>query len=222
MDIIWLSATIITGEGSPVKTPTALDDEFRLIQNNGKTACQGSSVVTLEPYEGGLEPPKKIHHKTTSKQPSLMDFFGPQKWSRYVTLEFKENENPPCDLLLHKQLSSWLDTEEHHFSIENNKVTVRVASEEQSKLLLATNNLCSKEVSPKVEEKFNTRVGTMLLDRLRIGNESNAVFCECIEDIPTLQNHNVSHVHIYERFSTKTDRNIKIAKIIFNQQTIPT
>ena len=105
MDIIWLSAAVSTGEGSPVKTSTVLDDEFHPIQNNGKTACQRSSVVILEPYEGVLEPPKKICHKTTWKKPNMMGLFGPQKWSSYVTLEFKENENPPCDLLLHKQLS---------------------------------------------------------------------------------------------------------------------
>ena len=185
------------------------------------SACQGSSVVTLDPYEGGLEPPKKIRHKTTWKQPNLMDFFGPQKWSRYITLEFQANENPPCDLLLHQQLSSLLHTQEPHFSVENNKITVRVASEAQSELLLSTNKLCSKEVSPKVEEKFNTRVGTMLLDRLGIGDESNEVLCKCIKEILMSQNHNVSHVYIYERWSSRIKRNIKIAKVTFNQQSIP-
>ena len=127
----------------------------------------------------------------------------------------------PSDLLLHTQLRKLLNVDEPYFSVEKNKVTVRVATEAQSKLLLETNSLCMKNVEPKVEARYNTRIGTMLLDRLRVDNEPNEVLCECINDILTAQKHNVLDVKIYERTSTKTRKNLRIAKVTFGQQTIP-
>ena len=127
----------------------------------------------------------------------------------------------PCDLLLHRQLRSLLNVDEPYFSTEKNKVTVRVTTEAQSKLLLGTNSLGMKNVEPKVEARYNTRVGTMLLDRLRVEDEPNEVLCECIQDILTTQKHNVLDVKIYERKSTKTRKNLRIAKVTFGQQTIP-
>ena len=189
--IHWLAVAMVSGVGSPSNTPS------------------------------GLEPLEKIHHKTSWKKSTMLDIFAPQKWSRYVTLEFKENERMPCDLLLHRQLRSLLNVDEPYFSTEKNKVTIRVTTEAQSKLLLETNSLCMKVVEPKVEARYNTRVGTMLLDRLRVEDESNEVLCDCIKDILTSQKHNVLDVKIYERQSTRTKKNLRIAKVTFGQQTIP-
>ena len=76
----------------------------------------------------GSEPLEKIRHKPSWKK-TMLDIFAPQKWFRYVTLEFMENEKIPCDLLLHRQLKSLLNADEPYFSTGKNKVTARVTSE---------------------------------------------------------------------------------------------
>ena len=61
----------------------------------------------------------------------------------------------------------------------------------------------------------------MLLNRLRVDDEPNDMLFECIKDILTTQKHNVLDVTIYDRKSTKTRKNLRIAKVALGQQTIP-
>ena len=57
--------------------------------------------------------------------------------------------------------------------------------------------------------------------RLRVENDSNESICEIIKEILEDQKHSIKSVNIYERRSRKIEKNLKIAKIVFAQQTIP-
>lgn len=172
----------------------------------------------------GLEPLKKIlQTKTKWKRRTMEDIFTPLKWSQYITYTVNEEENLPSDICIYRSLKALLKTEIINFSVDKSKILVKAQTEAQSKLLLETTKLGNKNVVATDINQYNHKTGTMLLDRLRLGvDESDTFIAEAIKEILTDQKQLVSSVQIFERKSFKTKQIMKVARIVFNQQTIPT
>ena len=66
---------------------------------------------------------KNLPQDNMQKKSSMLDITASEKWSRYVNLQFKENKQMPCDLLLHGQLKSHLNIDEPNFYVNKSKVT---------------------------------------------------------------------------------------------------
>jgi len=135
-----------------------------------------------------LEPLKKIHQgkaKTiTWKRLTMDDIYSPPKWSQYVTFTAHDGEHLPSDITIYRNLKSLLGTENPAFSVDNNKLIVKAANEDQSKVLLRTKAIGSREVFATDRTQFNTRSGTMILDRLRLDEyESEEFICNAIKEI---------------------------------------
>ena len=137
-------------------------------------------------------------------------------------MTLNDDATPLSDLVLYRSLKKILGCDNPRFSVTKNKIIVKAKSEEESMKLLKTTKLGTHHVNASDEAQYNTRTGTMLLDRLRIENDSNESVCETLKEILEDQKHNIRSVTVYERSSVKTGRNIKIAKITFAQQTLPT
>ena len=214
-----------TGEGSPSSNPPMNDPGMEM--DNGKTSQKDSSVVTLDPYTPNYGPKNTVDEKRKKqnmawKKLTLEELLSPSKWSQYITFVGNEQEDIPSDFVIYRSLKSILNTENVNFSVDRNKITVKAETESQSNLLLTIRKIGNKEFIPTDKTQYNCRSGTMLLDRLRLGkDESNYFIAEGIKEILTDQHHKVNDVQIYEKTSFRTTENIKIARIVFGQQTIP-
>ena len=91
----------------------------------------------------------------------------------------------------------------------------------ESEVLLNTKFIGNKTITPSHKTQYNTRTGTMLLDRLRLGNdESDDFISEVIKEFLIDQKQNVQKVKVYNRIN-KNGKNMKLARVIFAQQTVP-
>ena len=91
----------------------------------------------------------------------------------------------------------------------------------ESEILLNTTVIGDKPVTLSDKTHYNTRSGTMLLDRLRLDkDESDNFISEAIKEILMDQKQNVQKVEVFDK-TNKNGKIMKLARVIFAQQTIP-
>ena len=70
--------------------------------------------------------------------------------------------NPPSDVNIDGILKNLLLTENPWFSVDENKLTVKVMTKVESEILLNTKNIGNKDVTTSDKTCYNTNTRTML------------------------------------------------------------
>ena len=161
-----------------------VDDAQHPSKDLAMDTLKGSDILTLEPYVP-KPPPRR---RRTIKAVTMEELFSSPAWSQYITLTLNENATPFSDLVLYRSLKKILGRDNPRFSIEKNRIIVKATNEEESRRLLATTAIGTNQVIATDEPHYNTRTGTMLLERLRVENDTNESICEIIKEILEDQN----------------------------------
>ena len=128
---------------------------------------KGSDILTLQPYIPNPPPQRR----RTIRRMAMEDLFSSPVWSQYITLRLDENATPISDLVLYRSLKNILGRDNPRFSVDKNRIIVKATTEEESVKLLETTIIGTRQVFATDESHYNTRTGTMLLDRLRVEND---------------------------------------------------
>ena len=155
-----------------------VDDSTLVSKDSVMKLSEDTSLATLEPY---MPKPLPQRRKPVRKM-TIEDLFSPPVWSQYITLTLNEDIAPLSDLVIYCSLKKILNSDSPRFSVERNKI-IRAKSEEESKRLLEARKLGIYEIKASDEAQYNTRIGTMLLDKLRVENDSNESICEALKEI---------------------------------------
>ena len=197
---------------------------FAVWQSKNQSVWSSSYSQPAKPDGGnGLEPlinPPNKSKSQTRKRTTLEDLLSPSSWSRYITFAMEEN-NPPSDISTYRTLKNLLLTENSRFPIYKNKLTVKAMTKIESEVLLDTKFFGNKTVTPSDKTQYTVRTGTMLIERLRLGNDENDGFIsEAIKEILIDQKQNVQNIEVYDKIN-RNRINMKLARVVFAQKTVP-
>ena len=181
--------------------------------NTKKDSIQSNQITSI--------PKTNKRHKNRYVPVTMEELFAPLKWPRYVSVNFPEGSSF-SGLQTDIFLSDFLQVPAPYFKIERSCIIVKAPTKDLSHKLMNLENLNGIPVTTTDRNCFNQREGTIRVDLLKASpNDTNSDIALAIKKMLQNRHHNVESVDIYERPNKVKSKNLKFAKITFNQQSIP-
>ena len=149
--------------------------------------------------------------------------FGPQgeQWDRFLTMK-TANSNMSDLELENLLLRTTKDTEITFRTDKDNSKVIRAKDEYQTRLLQNITHLGATQVEITPHKTLNIKKGTILCNHINYGETSFLNSAQRIKENLELRHHKIENVEVYEIPSRSKVFKIKIAKISFHTQTLPT
>ena len=149
--------------------------------------------------------------------------FGPQgeQWDRFLTVK-AANPNMSDLEFENKLLKTTKDAEITFRTDKDNTKIIRAKDENQAKQLQSIKQLGATQVEITPHKTLNIKRGTIICNHINYGETPFLNSGQLIKENLELRNHKIEEVEVYEIPARSKIFNIKVAKISFHTQTLPT